>query len=107
MHFQAYRVSLEKTPNGKWLGKAERLRRGTVRAASEDGAWNMLIERLLASIRDDVRSGRRVIRYVMDVSDPVSKREKSKIWAARNRLHEALRLIGARNEGGDGVVSRP
>lgn len=105
MHFQGYPVSLEKTPNGKWLGTAERLRSGTVRADSEDRAWNILIERLLASIREDVRSGKRVTQYAMYVTDLVSKREVPKIVAARNRLHKALRLIRAKNEGGAGVLS--
>jgi hypothetical protein len=99
MRFQAYPVSLDKTPSGKWLGEAERLRRGTVRADSEDGAWNMLIDRLMASIRDDVRLGLRVTQYAMYVTDPISKPELPKIRAARNRLHDALRLIRARKQG--------
>jgi hypothetical protein len=95
----SYRATVDKAADGRWVGKAEGLGGRAVYGDSEKDVWTRLVVRLLASIRNDTLSGRRVTWYTLFISDPVSKAEKLRIREARNKLHDALRLINLRVDG--------
>jgi hypothetical protein len=93
-----YRATVDKASDGRWVGRVEGLGGRAVYGDSEKDVWTRLVVRLLASIRNDTLSGRRVTRYTLFISDPVSKAERLRIREARNKLHHAQRLIRIKNE---------